>query len=408
MQHDFPKPASLRHVVFDRKLHPEEILPLGLYRCLLSGPTTDFIRDHNPFRVFYSGRRLMASLSEPVEIDLNEFELAYYRRHFQHIHLIDAALSDDTIQHPLAKEALRSFARRKNFRSQGNKPLADREKFLATLLSSCTDRPRRMRRLFRSQDEAMEHLRVVFGIQPRADEPEMAIEKWIRRGKSLTVTEVPGGVAVEAIDINSGSACFMLGQRIVARGRTILLEMMERIISSAPGAEICYANIDSIHFSLPTSHLREVMDALRAQASDDMGSFKIEAITRHGLWLEPGRYWLYSDVVEKFRNRGIGNRTDPFKDHAIHVISRQIDLLHVPIRVTLRMDRSMSDVRTLDAQAGSPIIRQRMIEAGRDTKFDSVLGILEHNRQHASPTRMMAFKDLERRLATPPPCQGAK
>jgi hypothetical protein len=399
MQYPFPKPASLRHVPFNRDLEAREKLQLGLYRCLLSNPSTDFIREHNPFRIFFSGRHLLAALSEPVEVDLNEFEVDYYRAHFGRIHILDAVVSQEAIPHPLAKEARRSFARRRNYRSQGNKPLADREKFLSTLLSSCTSRPDQTRRMFRNRDEALEYLRLAYGICPPADEPDVSVDTWLRRCKRIAMNSRADGVSVEGGDLQSGSACYLLGQRIVARGRTILLKMMERISSFAPDVQFCYTNIDSIHFSLPTKYLDRVITSLRAEASEDMGSFKIEAITRHGLWLEPGRFWLYSQTVEKFKNRSVGDSINPFRDHKIYVTSRRIENLHIPIRVTLRMDKSMSDVRTLERLPRSNIIRQRMIEVGSDTSFARVLDLLEWNRQHATPARLMAFRDLEQRLS---------
>ncbi|NVJ04574.1 hypothetical protein HUW63_04855 [Myxococcus sp. AM001] len=409
MQHPFPHPGSLRHVSFNRMLEEREDLELGLYRCLLEGPSTEFIWEYNPFRTFISGRRLLASLSEPVDVELNEFELDYYRRHFAHIHLLDAVVSRKAIPHPLAKEALRCFARRRNFRSQGNKALADREKFLSTLLSSCTSRPNRARRTFPTRDEALDHLRLAYGISPHADEPEVAVESWLQLSRGISLTNGADGFSVNGVDLQSGSACYLLGQRIVARGRTLLLEMMERVLAAAPDVQICYTNIDSIHFSLPTKHLDNTVAALRAEASEELGSFKIEAITRHGLWLEPGRYWLYSDSVEKFRNRSIGVRANaPFRDHAIRVTSRCIDNLHIPIRVNIRMDSSMSDVRTLEAQPGSGIVRQRLLEVRTDTSLARIQDLLEQNRQHATPARMKAFRELERRLSTSPRCLGAK
>lgn len=409
MQHSFPHPASLRQVSFDRAVDPREDLQLGLYRCILSDPSTGFIRDYNPFRTIFSGRRLLASLSEPVEVELNEFELDYYRRHFSRIYLRDAVVSADVIRHPLAKEARRCFSRRRNFRSQGNKPLADREKFLSTLLSSCTGRPNRKRIVFETRDEAIEHLRQTYGIRPLADEPDVAVDAWLRRGKAIAMASGAEGTYVDGADLRSVSACFMLGQRIVARGRTILLDMMERVLAAAPGVQLCYTNIDSIHFSLPTKHLEDAMSALRSEVSDDMGSFKIEAVTKHGLWLEPGRYWLFSDAVEKFRNQNIGVWADePFRDHAIHVTGRRIDGLHIPIRVTTRMERSMSDARALKPQPDDGIVRHRLIEVRSDTSLSSVLDQLEQNRRSATPARLEAFRDLGRRMSTSPRYHGAQ
>lgn len=401
MQHAFPHPASLKHVPFNRYLERGERLDLGLYRCLLSTPSTEFIQRHNPFRSFFAGRRLLASLSEPVEVDLNEFEVEYFSRHFGSIYLLDAVISKESISHPLAKEARRCFARRRNFTAQGNQPLADREKYLATLLSSCTDRPDRIHRVFRQREQALGYLRRAHGISPPEDEPESSIDAWLRRGSHIRMVGRSDGFAVDGVDIHTAFACFLLGQRIVARGRITMLEAMEQVVDAAPGVQICYTNIDSIHFSLPTDHLDRVVAELRSKASDQMGSFKIEAITSHGLWLEPGRYWLYGNEVEKFRNRSIGDRVNAFRDHSIHVASRRIGNLHIPIRVTLQMDKSMSDARTLQVDSRSGIVLQRLLEVRSDTPFESVLDHLERNRQTSTPARMRAFRDLEHRLSRP-------
>lgn len=398
MQQLFPKPSDLKLVSLNRDLVEGEVLPTGLYRCILEGPATDFIIRFNPFRSFHSGHHLRTRLDEPVEIDLNEFELEFYRRHFQRIRLVDAVISDKVVTHPLAKEVCRSFAKRRNYRNQGNKALADREKYLATLMTSCANRPARPHRTFEKRDQAMAMLRTAYGIVPPDDEPEVAIDIWLHGRKGITLRAKDDAVIVQGPNLRGGSACHLLGQRIVARGRIVLLEMMERILGCAPDVEICYTNIDSIHFSLPTKHLEPVVAWMESECSDAMGSFKIEAVTRHGLWLEPGRYWLYSNDVEKFRNRGVGDRQQPFSDHAIHVVSRQLGDLHVPIRATLRMERTMSPLRSLVLDPESGLFHQSLIEAGVTTTVEEVLGELEKNQRCSTPIRMEAFAKLRERM----------
>jgi len=400
MQHEFPKPASLRHLKYNRMMDAAEELPLGLYRCILHDPTSEFIQRYNPFRTFFSGRHLSATLSEPLEIDLNEFEIAFYRRHFSRIHLVDAVVSDRSIAHPLAREVRRSFARRANYKSQGNKPLADREKYLATLMSSCANRPRRMRETFPNRNAALDCLRRIYGIAPPHDEPEAAVEIWLQGRKGFAVTSTLAGVSIDAPNLRDGSACFLLGQRIVARGRVVLLEMMERILAAAPDVQICYTNIDSVHFSIRTVDLAQTMNWLRSRSSKEMGSFKIEAVTRHGLWLEPGRYWLYDDAVAKFRNRSVGDATHPFKTHAVHVSSRKIGDLHIPIRTTLRMDRTMSPSRSLVLDRERTLTSQHLIAVANGTRFADVLTTLEHNHRTFTPMRMEAFRSLQARMGS--------
>lgn len=399
MQHDFPKPSALRLVELKRDLAQDEMLMAGLYRCILHEPASDFVVQHNPFRSFHSGRFLRTRLDEPVTIDLNEFEIAFFRRHFRRIHLVEAVVSDKIVAHPLAKEVRRSFARRKNYQAQGNKALADREKYLTTLMSSCASRPSRPWRGFATREEAMAEVEANYGIDIPADEPESATDTWLDGRRGVAVRYVNDGVEMQGPMLEDGSACHLLGQRIVARGRIILLEMMERIIAAAPEVQICYANIDSIHFSLPTAHLQGMVAWLQSEASEAMGSFKIEAVTQHGLWLEPGRYWLYSDTdVVKFRNRSVGDRLQPFKDHAIHVASRRIGDLHLPIRATLRMEHTMSPCRSIGSATENYLISQNLIEVGDGTTFADVLDELERNQHQAIPVRMKAFADLREKM----------
>ena len=401
MQQGFPKPSSLNLVRIDRDLDTDEVLATGLYRCILDGPITDFIVRHNPFRSFYYGRHLRARLDEPVKIDLNEFELAFFRRHFRRIHLIEAVVSNETVVHPLAKEVQRAFARRSNYRNQGNKALADREKYLATLITSCASRPNRPRRTFATREAAIAEAHSFYGIDIPSDEPESSTDLWLDGRKGVVMQYVSGGFELKGPALQDGSACHLLGQRIVARGRIVLLEMMERILASTPDVLICYSNIDSVHFSVPTKYLEHTITWLEGEASEAMGSFKIEAVTEHGLWLEPGRYWLYSNTdVVKFRNRSVGDRQQPFRDHAIHVASRRIGDLHVPIRATLGMERTMSPSRSVEVDIATGIAHQRLMEIGDTTTFASVMNELEHNQRHALPFRMRAFIELRERINT--------
>lgn len=237
-----------------------------------------------------------------------------------------------------------------------------------------------------------------YGVRPNADELSCASEVWLSGRKGITVKDTLNGLNVDSPNLRDGSGCFLLNQRIVARSRIVLLEMMEKVSIMAPDVEICYANIDSVHFSVPNIYLDSALEKLRAEASENMGSFKIEAVTRHGLWLEPGRYWLYTDIVEKYRNRSVGSRITPFKDHSIHVTSRKIGELYVPIRATVRMDRTMSATRAITFDADAGIERQRLIEIGGAPHFVEVLDQLEANQRFHISKRMEAFENLRQRL----------
>lgn len=222
----------------------------------------------------------------------------------------------------------------------------------------------------------------------------------------MTVFQTADGVFCDTPDLSDGRASFVFNQRIVAFSRIVMLKMMEKIAQIAPDTEICYTNIDSIHFSLPSKHLELALSTLRMGASDRMGDYRIEAVARGGLWLEPGRYWLYSNNVEKFRNRSIGIRSHAFADHSIHVATRHIGDLHVPVRLTIGMDRSMSDTRSIVDDPATGIARQHLVQAGDGLLISDVLTALEDNRTLCIPRRMQAFRSLAKLIGdcqvTPP------
>lgn len=397
MQHAIPHPAYIRRIDLYRNYKAGELLSSGLYRCHLSQPSTDFIRKYNPFTVYFYGRRLRASLNEKIQVDLNEFEVYYLSQHFAEIYIEDAVVSDKVVPHPLAKESKRAFLRRNNYRFQGNKPLADREKYLATLLSSCSSRPRTIEESFLNRKDAMAMLSTTLGIMPPSDEPEAATDVWLNRIKNTSFSVGLGGFRVVIPDQNDHATCFMLTQRVVAHGRIHLLKLMERVLKLNPDVDICYVNIDSVHLSVLTSELDNILELLQAEASEEMGAFKIEAVTAHGLWLEPGRYWLYSKNVEKFRNRSIGSAEKPFQECSFHVTSREIDNLHIPIRKLIRMESSMSHLRTL-YKCHNGLVRQRLIELNSGSSFSKTLDLLESSRRSDTTLRLEAFQRLKHQI----------
>ncbi|WP_157084431.1 hypothetical protein [Sediminimonas qiaohouensis] len=399
MQYDFPQPSTLDYVSLNRNFSEGESLRFGLYRCVLHPPISEFIRKYNPFRSFFAGRYLGAALNEPIFVDLNEFEIQYFHRHFARIEMIDGIVSEQRISHPLAREVQRSYARRRHYLTQGNKALADREKFLMTLLASTAHRPRVSRQTFTSREFAGEYLRRNFGVFLEEASPLCMSTRWMGGQKGITVSVSSESSIVNSPELFDGSTCFEFNQRIVARSRIVLLEMMERLAKEDPSVEICYANIDSIHASVPEEKCDAILATLRSESTDKLGSFKIEEVTRFGLWLEPGRYWLYSETVERFRNGSIGIKRGPFADHSISVLIKKLNDLFIPIRMNVRMDCSMSDTRTVIGDAHSGFVRQRLVEVGSQSNLATILERLERGRNDSIPRRMRKFRELQARIA---------
>ena len=401
MQYLFPDPSNLRFIKLDRLFNSSEKLPFGLYRCILRDPNSEFIKKHNPFRSFFGGIYLKTKLNRPILIDLNEFEVYYYANHFSEIHLIDAVISDQTIPHPLAREAKRSFARRKHYLSNSNKSLSDQEKFFLTLMSSCTHRPSKHTYSCTSVEAVEYQLDSSYGIHREDGEPYVAFEDWLDGRKGVHLYSSKAGLEISGPNISDGSACFVFNQRIVARSRISILEEMEKIDRLAPEVEICYVNIDSVHFSLPTEYLSQTLNSLHEKASREMGSYKIECTSNHGLWLEPGRYWLYSNTLIKHKNRSIRNTADPFKNVATYVVNKKIGDFHIPVVINIQMDHSMSPTRKIFNNSTPDFLRQHLIEVDSSTKFENILEQLEKGKLVAVPKKMQHFYELKEFLKTP-------
>lgn len=196
----------------------------------------------------------------------------------------------------------------------------------------------------------------------------------------------------------------MLNQRVVAHGRILVLKLMEYVLSLNSDIQICYSNIDSVHFSLPSIHLDRVLKQLEAKATGQMGSFKVEAVSTCGLWLEPGRYWLYGEKVEKFRNRSVSSSKDPFRTSSYHLISRELEGLHVPMIMLLRMERSMSNARALRTRPDGLEV-QELISIAKKTTFTGYLAEIDRKGRRATEQKIEAFASLRDRLS--PPCHAA-
>lgn len=398
MQHMFPNPGALRLVKFNRELMPDEPLVPGLYRCRLGGEISQFIKKYNPFRHFLSGRYVGFSLECEISVDLNEFELDFYKSHFSKIYIEDAVITEELIVHPLALESRRSFSRRKNFKSQENKVLADREKFHMTLMASSTNRPNKQVHKFSEFKSALNFTRQRFGIWPHQSEPVAAVENWLSGKKSVSFFRGKNNIFVNMPALYDGSACFSLSQRIIARSRIIVLKQMEKLNSFASSIEICYCNIDSIHFSLPSNLLPLVFDRLLTNVSDKMGDYKIESITANGLWLEPGRYWLYTKNIEKFKNKGVSDGLNPFKERKSYIVIRNIEGLHIPIFASISMANTLSDSKGLMPDSKTGLNRHHFLNISNSFEYKHVLDQFILNRAQVIQHKMTAFYKLKKRL----------
>ena len=129
-----------------------------------------------------------------------------------------------------------------------------------------------------------------------------------------------------------------------------------------------------------------------------MGDYKIESLTANGLWLEPGRYWLYTKNIEKFKNKGVGDGVNPFKERKSYIVSRNIEGLHIPIRATISMANTLSDSKGLIPDSKTGLNRHHFLKISNSFEYEHVLDQFILNRAQVIQHKMTAFYQLKERL----------
>lgn len=133
------------------------------------------------------------------------------------------------------------------------------------------------------------------------------------------------GVELTYLDIQADSLVFSLSARIVASARLKLMRTIERFLSDG-SAEICYANVDSLHVSIAKTEVDRFLERHKDLISDQLGCLKIQAIADIGYWFDVGRYWLKKDnEVVLFKNIGFNAkwaRSEFVTKRKIHVVRK--------------------------------------------------------------------------------------
>lgn len=395
MQQLFPAPSKLENIEVSSAYFKGMSLPLGLYRCILRGKMSAMLGALSPFRIYLNGRHISFTSDTEIEVQLNEFEIDFFARHFEEVFVCEGVGSKETVTHPLARQAKQLYAERMCYRRQGNTAMERLTKQKLTLLTSCTQRPGQVSRRFSKLCDALSFIEKEYRIFQLPGEPLSAFLSNLTKNRSVTLQMLADGVEVTGPDVSGRSCCNLFSQRIVALSRIKVLELVENIMKSLKNVEICYCNIDSIHFSYSREDREDVLNWLEMKSSERMGGFKIEALAESGLWLEPGRYWLYGDgKVVKFGNIGISRADGAFGEVRLFRALRQVRDLHIPITGRVHMSRLLSD--------SSGIVRNSLgeeihapVKLNSSFDFWDVIRQLAKNRITAIPEKIAAFQKLK-------------
>ena len=300
----FPNPKDLKIINLNRIYIHNESLKYGIYKVSLRHPDL-FISQYHPFRFFFLFKYYPFSVSENdiIETFLTNKEIEYYSKHFREIYLSDAIVSDNTILHPLVVNRDQLYAERMNYKKQENTTLAKLNKQLLAMLHSVSNAKINCSTNFDNPLEIYEFLSEKFGVViPKNLTPAELMTLLDRKNFFLTIS----GNYLKLTYPNNiqNTNIYSLYAFVISNARLKMMKTIEYLLEFS-NLDICYANVDSIHVSIPKDRREEFVFFLKDKEllGEKLGQLKIENYSDYGLWLSPGKYWLYnSDKIIQSRN----------------------------------------------------------------------------------------------------------
>ena len=114
---------------------------------------------------------------------------------------------------------------------------------------------------------------------------------------------------LETPEIDNACNICSLYSLVIARARIKMMETIS-LFSGFEDLEVCYANVDSLHVSVPRERYPKFQQFLceKNLLGENLGQLKIENTASYGIWFFPGRYWLYDEKVVQYKNINLNSR----------------------------------------------------------------------------------------------------
>ena len=216
------------------------------------------------------------------------------------------------------------YARRRKCKSRGDSVMENFYKLSLQLMHSSTNQRVFRKKRFDSLDEALTFLSSEFHLDFNAVRTS-DLSRFLSKNKYIKIKNSACGVELRYLDIHADSLVLSLSARIVASARLKLMRTIERFLSDG-SAEICCANVDSLHVSIAKTEVDSFLERQKDLISDQFGCLKIQAIADLGYWFDVGRYWLKKDKeVVLFKNIGFNTkwaRSEFVTKRKMHVVRK--------------------------------------------------------------------------------------
>lgn len=351
-----------RYAIEMKRLHSYDVanIPCGIFRVILRGPKTDFIKKYHPIRIKFLSQSLRVNLDQKSDIELvvTRDDLEFFCEHFDYIYLVEAYVSDRTIAHPLANQAkfvLKKKSKTKNF-------VKNIWKLHSTILhTACVCRIYRKKRFANLQDLIDFVRREIVNDNELQDHDLLTL---LESDKNFNIKKIGAAYVMNYADYSDNKTIYSLYHEVLSKARVKLLRCMN-FIYQLGYTELCYANIDSIHVSIPNNKEQEFVNAMEPFIGTDCGQLKIEAIGDAGYWFGIGRYWILNNKrVIKHANSvfNINSQTSLLADSLKFLKLKKYGKLRASTIRTLTLENSFSGAAKVCSQIEPNFIRYERFE----------------------------------------------
>ncbi|WP_292802964.1 hypothetical protein [Methylotenera sp.] len=269
----------------------------GAFKCELKAPST-WMRQHHLFAKSYGELSVRIELPDQFIAVLHANEIAFWNQHAD-ITIIEGVCSDIVGQHPLKGLADKVYARR-----MAGDPIAKKlAKQELVLMHSCTARSNKY------------HVK-----------PDVAINEYGMDEDFAYAHAAEHHGSIHLQKIKYAPNIYSLQRQVLANARVKLLTQIQKIGEQFPEAELCYANVDSLHYSIPTNLTDAFVKSLNI--GELMGQLKIEFTGEQGLWLDPGRWWIANDGDLVAHRSGWHQAVPSYKNMSLQHVFQQQELRH--------------------------------------------------------------------------------
>lgn len=343
MEGFFPRPDHLKY--FNKEKDLAVIgAEQGIYHVALSEFAGGWLSEFHPFQHRINGSNFKYKLNSEDIINtwLTRDELIFFYKYFNSVEILEKVTAPP-IKSPFYSFSRRLYKKRIHYRDNASGDISKILKLELALMHSCSlSRNMSIVGGFDSDKiKAYIEDRLQELLDPNLNEVDQ-VKFYASRSKDISIEIDEGGSGrVLASNPNHSGNLFSMPAYVIARAKIKLLNVLE-YISSFEEWDVCYANVDSVHISVPENLVDECLSRMDRFMGDGIGELRLDACATEGYWLDVGRYWLFRNgELVKYRNKTFNfNGSYPFNGKITLRKKRVFEDYSYITRSTLRLSRS--------------------------------------------------------------------